>query len=206
MGELTNLAITKLQINLTMENSPMPHDYQLFLKDIKDLIRTAQYAALKTVNKEHLQLNWNIGKAIVEKQKQLKWGKSVVEQLAKDIQLDFPGIRGFSSHNLWRMRKFFLSYEELPKLAPLVQEISWSHNIVIMEKCKDELEREFYIRMTKKFGWTKNILIHQIDNKTYQKYLLNQTNFDKTLPEKYKNQGILAVKDEYFFSNSRLMH
>ncbi len=80
-----------------------------------------------------------------------------------------------------------------------MQEISWSKNIIIMEKCNDNLEREFYIKMTKKFGWTKNVLIHQIENQSYEKYLLNQTNFDKALPEKYKHQAKLAVKDEYTF-------
>ena len=68
-----------------------------------------------------------------------------------------------------------------------------------MEKCKDPLEREFYIKATKKYGWTKDVLINQIENKTYEKYLLNQTNFDNTLPAEYKNQAKLAVKDEYMF-------
>ena len=69
-----------------------------------------------------------------------------------------------------------------------------------MQKCKDDdLQREFYILMTKKFGWTKNVLIHQIDNKTYEKYLLNQTNFDETIDDKYKKQAILAIKDDHQF-------
>src|SRR3989338_3997862 len=86
------------------------------------------------------------------------------------------------------------------KLAPMVREISWSHNIVIMEKCKDDLEREFYIRITSKFGWTKNVLIHHVENKTYEKTLLNQTNFNKTLSKEIRNQAKLAVKDEYTFN------
>ena len=81
----------------------------------------------------------------------------------------------------------------------MVREISWSHNLLIMEKCKDDLEREFYIRMTRKQGWTKSVLIHQIENKTYEKTLLNQTNFDKTLPETILQQAKLSVKDEYLF-------
>src|SRR5699024_11364178 len=84
-------------------------------------------------------------------------------------------------------------------LTPIVQEISWNKNIAIVEKCKDLLEREFYIKITKKYGWTKDVLINHIENKTYEKYLLNQTNFDKALPEKYINQAKLAVKDEYMF-------
>jgi predicted nuclease of restriction endonuclease-like (RecB) superfamily len=95
------------------------------------------------------------------------------------------------------MRNFFDQYSENTKLQPMVAEISWSNNMVIMERCKDNLEREFYIQMSKKFGWTKNVLIHQIEGKSYEKFLLNQTNFEKAVPEKYKHQAILAVKDEY---------
>lgn len=85
---------------------------------------------------------------IVERQKGKTWGKSVVEQLAKDLQIEFPGMQGFSSRNIWRMRSFHLIYEVNPKLPPLVAEIGWTHNYIILEKCKDNLEREFYIRMT----------------------------------------------------------
>ncbi len=78
-------------------------------------------------------------------------------------------------------------------------EISWSKHLVILSKCKDPQERQFYILATKKFGWTKDVLTHQVENKTYEKYLLNQTSFDAVLPEKIKNQAILAVKDHYTF-------
>ena len=170
-----------------------------FIQELKERISKAQYEALKVVNKEQIQLYWDIGKMIVEKQESLGWGKSVVKTLSVELQKEFPGMTGFSSDNLWRMRKFFLHYNENKKLAPLVQEISWSKNIIIMEKCNDDFEKEFYIQMTKKYGWTKNILIHRVENKDYKKFLLNQTNFEKTLPVKYKNQAKLAVKDEYTF-------
>ena len=174
-------------------------DYKTFLAEVKERIRRAQYEALKAVNKELIQLYWDIGKMIVERQKKYGWGKSIVENLARDLQKEFPGMSGLSSRNLWYMRNFFLTYEGNLKLQPLAAEISWTHNIIIMEKCKDDLEREFYIRMTKKFGWSKNVLIHQIENKTYEKTLLGQTSFEKTLPEKLKYQAKLAVKDEYTF-------
>ena len=86
-----------------------------------------------------------------------------------------------------------------PFLPPTVAEIGWSHICVIIEKCKDLLQREFYIRMTKRFGWTKDVLINSIENRAYEKFLTNQTNFDDTVPEKYKLQAKLAVKDEYNF-------
>ncbi len=173
------------------------NEYKKFLKSIKERIYRAQYAALKKVNKELIALYIDIGKEIVKKQESHNWGKSIVENLSHDLQKEFPGIKGFSPQNLWYMRQFYLEYKENKNLQPLVGEISWTKNVIIMSKCKDNLEREFYIKMTKKFGWTKNVLIHQIENQSYEKYLLNQTNFDKALPEKYKHQAKLAVKDEY---------
>jgi len=174
-------------------------EYTHLLESIKTRIRRAQYDALKAVNKEMIVLYWDIGKMIVERQQKEGWGKAVVETLAVDLQKEFPGVQGYSKDNLWRMRKFFIQYQDNQKLAPMVQEIGWTHNIFIMERCGDDLEREFYIRMTRKYGWTKNVLLHQIDNKTYEKTLLNQTNFDKALPQNIKNQAKLAVKDEYTF-------
>lgn len=167
--------------------------------EIKQRIRSAQYEALKAVNREMINLYWDIGQIIVTQQQGASWGKSVVEQLAKDLQAEFPGISGFSAANLWRMRLFYESYVNNEKLAPMVREIGWTHNLVIVEKCKDDLEREFYIRMTRKFGWTKNVLIHQIENQTYEKTLSNQTNFDKTVPAEIRKQLKLPVKDEYTF-------
>ena len=182
-----------------MKNLVNTKEFIDFVKDIKARIHKAQYEALKVVNKELIQLYWDIGKMIVKKQEELGWGKAVIENLAKDLQNEYPGLQGFSHRNLWRMRIFYTEYKAHTILPPLVAEIGWSHNVVIMEKCKDESERKFYIVSTKKFGWTKDVLIHQINNKTYEKYLLNQTNFDKALPEKYKNQAKLAVKDHYTF-------
>lgn len=173
--------------------------YKDFLEEIKETIYQSQYKALKAVNTELINLYWELGKSIIEKQKQYGWGKSVVESLAKDLQKEFPGTRGYSSSNLWRMKNFYQEYYENEKLAPLVREIGWSHNLVVLEKCKDDLEREFYIKMAKKYGWTKNVLIHQVEGKSYERFLLNQTNFDKSLEEKYKHQAKLGVKDSYSF-------
>ena len=173
-------------------------DYKNLLQVIKERIYKAQYEALKAVNKELITLYWDIGKMIVERQAKHGWGKAIVETLARDLQAEFPAMRGYSKDNLWRMRKFYLQYDANRKLAPLVQEIGWAHNVVIMEKCEDMLEREFYIRMTRKYGWTKNVLAIQIDNRTYEKTMTNQTNFSKALPLKIRHQAKLAVKDENF--------
>ncbi|WP_309499133.1 PDDEXK nuclease domain-containing protein [Sulfurovum sp.] len=170
-----------------------------FVKDIRQKILTSQYEALKAVNKKLINLYWEIGKSIVEKQAMHGWGKSVVKNLSEELQKEFVGMKGFSVQNLWNMRQFYLEYKDNEKLQPLVGEISWTKNVVIFQKCKDTLEREFYIKMTIKFGWTKDVLIHQVGNKSYEKFLLNQTNFDKTMVQKYQHQAVLAVKDEYNF-------
>lgn len=80
----------------------------------------------------------------VKQQEKHGWGESIVENLAGDLQKEYPGIRGVSVGNLWRMRNFYSQYHSTPKLAPMVREISWTKNVIIMEKCKDDLEREFY--------------------------------------------------------------
>lgn len=182
-----------------MTELPDNQNYLDFFITVKERIRKSQYDALRAVNKELIQLYHDIGKLIIEKQDKLGWGKSVVEKLSEDIRKEYPGIQGFSVSNIWNMRMFYAEIQSDINLQPLVGEISWTKNIIILTKCKDIQEREFYILHVKKFGWTKDILIHQIENKTFEKYLLNQTNFDKTLPDKYKSQAKLAVKDHYTF-------
>ena len=174
-------------------------DYKTFLSEIKEKVYRSQYEALKLVNRALIKLYWEIGQSIIEKQIKHKWGKSIVENLSKDLHKEFPGISGFSVQNLWYMRKFYKEYHQDKKLQPLIGEIGWSHNISIMDKCKDKLAREFYMKMSKKYGWTRSLLIHHIEGKSFEKYLLGQTNFDKSLPEKYRHQAKLAVKDEYNF-------
>jgi predicted nuclease of restriction endonuclease-like (RecB) superfamily len=177
----------------------IPHHYDVLLGEIKQRIRTAQYEALRAVNRELINLYWDIGQLIVERQQGGTWGRAVVEQLARDLQAEFPGVSGFSAANLWRMRRFYETYADNTNLAPMVREIGWTQNLIILEKCKDNQQREFYLRMTRRMGWTKNVLIHQIENQTYEKTLLNQTNFDQTLPDPIREQARLAVKDEYTF-------
>jgi predicted nuclease of restriction endonuclease-like (RecB) superfamily len=177
----------------------IPSEYTSLLIEIKERIRSAQLRALRQVNSELVALYEDIGQSIVARQEGETWGKSVVSSLARDLAAEFPATQGFSAANLWRMKLFYETYGSDEKLAPLVREIAWSHNVVILEKCKKPEEREFYIRMTRRFGWTRNVLVHQIENRTYEKTLFNQTNFDQTLPEEIRKQAQLAVKDEYTF-------
>jgi len=111
--------------------------YGSFVKEIKELIYRRQYEAMKKVNTELIQLYWEIGGEIDRRQSEKGWGKSVVEVLAKELQKEFPGVQGFSARNLWLMRNFYAEYSQKLILPPLVAELSWSKNIVIMQKCKD---------------------------------------------------------------------
>ena len=180
-------------------NSILSPEYLNFKNEITARIRSAQYEALKAVNKEMIALYWEVGKRITEQQTALGWGKSVVENLSRDIQKEFPGIKGFGVSNMWDMARFYAEYQSNEILQPLVGEISWSKHIVILTKIKVSQQRQFYILATQKYGWTKDVLINKIEAKTYENYLLGQSNFDNTLPDKIKNQAILALKDEYTF-------
>jgi predicted nuclease of restriction endonuclease-like (RecB) superfamily len=171
--------------------------YQQLVADATARVREGQLTAFRAVNKELIQVYWDLGKMIVERQQTYGWGKSVVEMLSRDLRKAFPNMEGLSARNLWRMRIFYTNYSEI--LPPPVAEIGWSHNYVIIEKCKDANERLFYIYQTRRNGWTKNVLIHQIENQSYEKTILSQQNFEQTLPADMHDQAILAVKDDYAF-------
>ncbi|MDD3688113.1 MAG: DUF1016 N-terminal domain-containing protein [Bacteroidales bacterium] len=106
-----------------------------FIAEIKDKIRQAQYEALKTVNTYLLNLYWELGKSIAEKQKE-SWGKAIVPTLSKELQKEFPGVGGFSTSNLWNMVQFYAEYQNDINLQPLVGEISWTKHVCVLNKCK----------------------------------------------------------------------
>jgi predicted nuclease of restriction endonuclease-like (RecB) superfamily len=179
----------------------MSAEYKTFFKEIKERIHKAQYDAFKSVNKELINLYWDIGRSIVAKQEKLGWGKSIVETLARDLQKEFPGIQGFSVQNLWNMRQFYSAYKGNPKLQPMVGEISWTKNVIIMQRCKDDIQREFYIKITKKFGWTKDVLINQLEAGAFKpeyagkmQFYLSALNDRAKLPDENPSIGIILCK------------
>ena len=174
-------------------------EYKDFFIEIKNRVYKTQNEALKRVNSELINLYFDIGKTIVEKQKKYNWKKAIIENLAKDLQNEFVGIKGFSARNLWNMRRFYLLYHENKKMQTLFAEISWSHNVAIMEKCKDDLEREFYFKISSRSNWSYRTLLNHIENKSYEKFAINQTNFENTVKNSNLTEANLSVKDEYVF-------
>ena len=111
------------------------------------LIEAARTRAVAAVNTTLIDLYWSVGEYINLKIAEAGWGKGTVEALAETIQRRYPGMTGYSASNLWRMSQFFETYQHQPKLAPLVRELSWTHNLLIMSRCKRDEEREFYLRL-----------------------------------------------------------
>ena len=172
-------------------------NYQPFLQNILARIQSARYEMLKTVSKQTVLLYWDIGKSVSEKVKTENWGKSVVEQLSKDLQIKFPGIRGFSASNIWRMKNFYETYQDNEILAPLVREIGWVQNCMIIEKCKSDTQREYYLKKTKEMGWSKLDLKEKIAKNYFENQLLSQNNFKNTVSKKLKAQVAWEFVDDY---------
>lgn len=177
-----------------------PEHYSQFVSEIRATIQKAQLEAYRKVNKTIVDLYWYIGQKITENQEKYRWGKSVVENLSLDLQRDFPGIQGFSVQNLWRMRNFFLAYSQNRQCQALLGEIGWTHHIVLLEKLKNPLAREYYMLVVKRYGWTANVLVHKIESGDFERFAISKShNFEQALPEKMRSQAKLAVKDHFVF-------
>ncbi|MEK7833937.1 MAG: DUF1016 N-terminal domain-containing protein, partial [Acidobacteriota bacterium] len=123
--------------------------YEEFLSDLKQRIRSTQIKAAIAVNSELIALYWELGKRIVSKQEKTGWGEAFLDRLSEDLMREFPGVQGFSRRNLYRMRALYLAYRDAAEFVPqLVAQIPWGHNLVILEKIKDSVEREWYARQT----------------------------------------------------------
>jgi predicted nuclease of restriction endonuclease-like (RecB) superfamily len=182
-----------------MSNFPDNPQYSDFVTLIKQKIKHAKNKVIVSVNRELIELYFEIGKSIIEKQETLGWGRSVVEQMAKDLQAEFGKRSGFSSQNLWYMRQFYDTYKSNANLQQLVGEIPWGHNILIFSKCKNEKEREYYVENTIAFGWSRNVLTHHIKTDLYKrdKKQLKQNNFKETLPATVSDVADDMMKSEY---------
>ncbi|MGJ0494649.1 PDDEXK nuclease domain-containing protein [Aliarcobacter cryaerophilus] len=173
--------------------------YKNFLQELKQKIYSAKSKAILSANRIMIELYFDIGKDIVAKQEALGWGKSVVEKMSKDLIGEFGEKSGYSTSNLWRMRNFYLSYKENEKLAQSVREISWGQNIIIFEKIKDDIEKEYYINNTIENGWNRNVLMHHIKTNLFERDKLENksNNFELSLPSELSELAQDIVKSEY---------
>lgn len=194
------------------DSTLLPKGYWDLLEEIKRRISEARVRATLAVNRELVELYWNIGKLIIERQKHERWGSSVIERLSKDLRRSFPDVKGFSASNIWRMRAFYLAYaaqsenlaqsaretpaEDLPQA---VAEIPWGHNTVLVEKVKDPVARLWYAQQTIEHGWSRNVLVHQIESDLYHRQGRALTNFPQTLPAPQSDLAHELVKDPYNF-------
>jgi predicted nuclease of restriction endonuclease-like (RecB) superfamily len=201
----------------------LPANYSELLADLKSRIRAAQVKAALSVNQELIQLYWSIGESIVQRQVQAGWGKAVVERLSDDLRKEFPDMTGFSTSNIWRMRAFYLAWTReflaqpvrengaTPELAQAVREldgqslpqavaqIPWGHNLALLEKTKDPAERLWYARQTSEHGWSRAVLVHQMESNLYARQGSATTNFASTLPAPQSDLADQVVKDPYVF-------
>lgn len=174
-------------------------DYDRFLTDLKERIRAAQIRAALSVNRELVMLYWQMGREIRDRQKQQGWGAKVIDKLAQDLQTALPDVKGFSARNLKYMRAFAESYpDESIVQAPLAQ-ISWYHNIALLEKLNSLDERLWYAQQTVEHGWSRNILVLQIESGLYARMGSAVTNFDRALPQPQSDLAQQLLKDPYNF-------
>ena len=164
--------------------------------EVMRLIEAARSRAVATVNKELIDLYWNIGKHISSKIGAAGWGKGTVQALADYIRQRHPGMNGFSAQNLWRMRQFYDVYARQPKLSPLVRELTWSHNLLIMGKCKRPEEREFYLRFCRREHWGKRELERQLAGALFERTILSPPKLSSLVTELHP-QAINVFKDAY---------
>jgi len=192
---------------LSIKKSELPTGYPELLKQLKEQIRNAQTKAALSVNEEMIQLYWNIGRQIVERQDVEGWGAQVTKKLSKDLINAFPKMRGFSDANLRRMKAFYEAHAICAQAVRKLEEdeirsffrIPWGHNIALLQKLSCNNERLWYARKTIDHGWSRAILTIQIESKLFHRQGNATTNFHKTLPSPHSDLAHQALKDPYAF-------
>ena len=176
-----------------------PEGYDDFLHDLKERIRVAQVRAALAVNRELVLLYWEIGRDILARQQQHGWGARVVDRLASDLHHAFPEVRGFSPRNLKYMRAFAEAWPDEPIVQQVAAQLPWFHHCVLLDKVKVPAEREWYIRQTIQHGWSRNVLVHQIESGLYHRQGKALSNFDRTPPAPQSELAQQILKDPYNF-------
>jgi predicted nuclease of restriction endonuclease-like (RecB) superfamily len=166
--------------------------------DIIQLIKQSRTNAIKAVNAELINLYWSIGEYICKRLELAEWGESVVIELAKYIQQNEPEIKGFSDKNLWRMKQFYETYKDFPKLSTLLREISWSHNLAIFSRCKSPEEREFYLNLAKEENYSFRELDRQISASLFERTMIGNSKLSTALRQDRPDMTN-KFKDSYVF-------
>jgi len=176
-----------------------PAGYDEFLRDVKQRIQTARVKAALAVNRELVLLYWSIGRDILDRQSTLGWGAKVIEGLAADLHRAFPAMKGFSRTNLLYMRAFAEAWPDEAIVQQLAGQLPWFHNCILLDKVKDEEERRWYIQAAIQNGWSRNVLMLQIESGLYRRAGKAVTNFQAMLPAADSDLAQQIVKDPYNF-------
>ncbi len=173
--------------------------YGRFLDDIKETIQRARLRAATAVNRELVILYWQIGRNILRRQQQDGWGAKVIERLSKDLKQAYPEMKGFSRSNLLYMRAFAQSFPDETVIQAVLGQITWYHNITLLDKLKTNEERLWYARKTIEHGWSRSALVHQIESGLHQRVGNAVNNFDHTLPQSQSDLARQILKSPYNF-------
>ncbi len=178
-------------------------EYKEFIQKIKEKARQAQIKASVRVNSTLLEFYWELGADIVEKQKTASWGSGFLKQMSKDLMHEFPDMKGFSKRNLELIRKWYLFYSQdntiTKQVVSQLVKIPWGHNIVIFQKNSDIRKALFYVQKTMEHGWSRSVLVHQIESRLYERSGKAITNFSNTLPNPQSDLANELTKDPYQF-------
>ena len=189
----------KRTTDVTLRDSTLPAGYPEFIAELKARIRSAQVRAAVSVNRELILLYWQIGSDILARQQTEGWGAKVIDRLSRDLMHEFSDMKGFSVRNLKYMRKFAETYRDASIVQELLAQITWYHHIALLDKVKDAKEREWYIRQTIQNGWSRNVLVHQIESGLFLRTGTAVTNFAATLPVPQSDLARDTIKDPYIF-------
>ena len=195
---------------MTSEITAPADGYGPWLGELKARFRQVQLKAAVAVNSAMLQFYWELGADMVVKQKQFAWGSGFVSQLSADLVREFPGARGFSKRNLELVRQWHLFWLDAPvgkqpsaliAKQPVAQTlcIPWGHNLAILAKCKQHDEALYYAQATQTYGWSRSVLVHQIESGLWQREGKAITNFEQTLPAAQSDLAVQMLKDPYKF-------
>jgi predicted nuclease of restriction endonuclease-like (RecB) superfamily len=177
----------------------LPSGYAALLEDIKARVRAAQLKAGLAVNRELVLLYWHIGREILARQEREGWGAKVIDRLSRDLSHEFPDMRGFSPRNLLFMRAFAAGYADETIVKQLVSLLPWGHVVRLLQAVKPPAEREWYARAAVEHGWSRNVLVHQIETGLYHRQGKALTNFKRTLPAPQSDLAQQVLKDPYTF-------